>query len=260
MTDALRQTAPPETRRVERHALIGSTNDRARDLLREPNGAGTFVVADAQAVGRGRRGRSWASPPDRNLYLSLALRPRLAAVDAWWLSAAAALAVRDACAGTAELLVKWPNDLVAPDGSKIAGLLLETSIEGDRVAEAVIGIGINVNWLRREMPVDLRAAATSLAELAGAPVDRDALFDRLATALERELASLEVGASPLARYRAASWLDGREAEVETGGERLAGIVRGIGEDGSLRVETAAGLRTIGHGEVVRVRPAPAVSA
>jgi BirA family biotin operon repressor/biotin-[acetyl-CoA-carboxylase] ligase len=261
MTDDLPHTdVSAAGRRVERHAQIGSTNDRARALLREPDGAGTFVVADEQVAGRGRRGRSWASPPARNLYLSLALRPRLAAADAWWLSAAAALAVRDACAGTADLLVKWPNDLVAADGSKVAGLLLETSIAGDRVADAVIGIGINVNWLRHEMPTDLRAGATSLAELAGAPVDRAALLDRLASALEREVARLGTGESPLARYRAVAWLDGREVQVETGGERLAGVVRGIGDDGSLQVETAGDVRAIGHGEVVRVHPGQAVRA
>jgi BirA family biotin operon repressor/biotin-[acetyl-CoA-carboxylase] ligase len=261
MTDDLPQTdVAAAARRVERHARLGSTNDRARALLREPDGAGTFVVADEQLAGRGRRGRSWASPPGRNLYLSLPVRPRLAAGDAWWLSAAAALAVRDACAGTADLQVKWPNDLVTVDGSKVAGLLLETSIDGDRVVDAVIGIGINVNWLRSEMPAELRAGATSLAELAGAPVDRAVLLDRLASAIERELAALVLGESPLARYRAAAWLDGREVEVETGGERIAGVVRGIGGNGSLQVETANGVREIGHGEVVRVHPAQVVPA
>jgi BirA family biotin operon repressor/biotin-[acetyl-CoA-carboxylase] ligase len=261
MTDDLPETdLAAATRRVEHHARIGSTNDRARALLREPDGAGTLVVADEQLAGRGRRGRSWASPAGRNLYCSLPVRPRLAAADAWWLSAAAALAVQDACAGTADLLVKWPNDLVTADGSKVAGLLLETSIDGDRVADAVIGIGINVNWLRSEMPGDLAARATSLAELSGAPVDRGLLLERLATALERELAGLEGGQSPLARYRAAAWLDGREVEIETGGERITGVVRGISDDGSLRVESANGPIDIGHGEVVRVHRVQAVPA
>lgn len=261
MTDCLRQTdAAVSTRRVEHHARIGSTNDRARALLREPDGAGTLVVADEQLNGRGRRGRSWASPPGRNLYLSLALRPRLAAADAWWLSAAAALAVRDACSKVAGLAVKWPNDVVAADGSKVAGLLLETSVDGERIVDAVIGIGINVNWLRAEMPAELRTRATSLAELSGAPVDRAALLDRLAVALEREVAGIEAGRSPIDRYRAASVLDGRRVEVEMGDERIAGTVRGISDDGALQVETAKGLRAIGHGEVVRVHPAATVPA
>jgi BirA family biotin operon repressor/biotin-[acetyl-CoA-carboxylase] ligase len=243
--------------RLERHARIGSTNDRARSRLRQPDGAGVIVVADEQLTGRGRRGRSWASPPGRNLYLSLGLRPDLAARDAWQLSFGAALAVREACAPIAALWVKWPNDLVAADGAKVAGLLLETSVDGERVADAVVGIGINVNWRRAEMPAELRPRATSLAEQAGAPVDREALLARLATALHAEIGHVEAGDSPLRRYRAASWLTGRSAEVETGGERVAGTVRGFAPDGALLVEADGVIRTIGHGEVVRVLPAPA---
>ena len=256
MTDRSPTDVAAPARRVEHHPKIGSTNDRARALLARPDGAGTIVVADEQLAGRGRRGRSWASPPNRNLYLSLPLRPRLAAADAWWLSFASALAVRDACAAVAALWVKWPNDVVAGDGAKVAGLLIETSIDGERVADAVIGIGVNVNWRRAEMPAELRARATSLAELAGAPVDRVALLDRLVASLDAELARLDAGESPLERYRAASWLDGRSVEVETGAGRIAGVARPIGPRGELMVETPDGRRQIGHGEVVRVHPEP----
>lgn len=262
MPDHARQqtdVAPPAFR-VEHHERIGSTNDRARALLREPDGAGTLVVADEQLAGRGRRGRSWASPPGRNLYLSLGIRPRLAAADAWQLAFGAALAVRDACAPITELGVKWPNDLVAADGAKVAGLLIETSVDGERLVDAIIGIGINVNWLRSEMPAELRSRATSLAELAGGPVDRTALQERLAAALAVEIARLEAGERPVEPYRAASWLTGRDVVVETGDETVDGVVRGIGEEGALLLEAAAGLREIGHGEVVRVRsqaPVPA---
>src|SRR5918996_5282301 len=97
---------------VEFVPVIGSTNDRARALLDEPGGEGTVVVADLQTAGRGRLGRSWQSPPGRNLTLSIGLRPRVTAADAWLLSAAAALAVLDAAAPYAALSLKWPNDLV----------------------------------------------------------------------------------------------------------------------------------------------------
>jgi biotin-(acetyl-CoA carboxylase) ligase len=107
------------------------------------------------------------------------------------------------------------------------------------------------------MPAELRPRATSLSELAGAPVDREALLARLATALHAEIGHVEAGDSPLRRYRAASWLTGRSAEVETGGERVAGTVRGFAPDGALLVEADGVIRTIGHGDVVRVLPAPA---
>jgi BirA family transcriptional regulator, biotin operon repressor / biotin---[acetyl-CoA-carboxylase] ligase len=135
-------------RSVEFHPEIGSTSDRAREALVSGVGDGLAVVADLQTAGRGRRGRTWTSPSGVNLMLSVAIRPRIGAADAGLLGIAAALAVRDACsamAPSADLFVRWPNDVVAADGRKLAGLLVETAIEAGHLAEAVIGMGINVN-------------------------------------------------------------------------------------------------------------------
>src|SRR5687768_4088423 len=101
MTDGAWEAASRPMRRIghtiEAHASIGSTNDRARDLLALPDGDGHVVVAEEQTAGRGRRGREWVSPPGLNLLVSVALRPDLAAQDAWQLGLAAALAAADAC-------------------------------------------------------------------------------------------------------------------------------------------------------------------
>ncbi len=239
---------------VEFHARIGSTNDRVRELL-ETDGAGVAVVTDLQTAGRGRRGRTWVSPSGVNLMCSVGVRPRLAARDAGLLGAAVALAVHEACAPWAALSVRWPNDLVAADGLKVAGLLLETAVVGDTLAHAVIGIGINANWARAEMPDEIRDSATSLAELSGGPVERVELLDRLLRALDGELGALEAGRSPVDRLRAVSWLDGRRLAVDAGEATVHGTGAGIADDGSLLVDTAAGRLALSHGEVVRVMPA-----
>lgn len=246
-------------RAVEYHPQIGSTNDRARHLL-ETDEDGVAVVSDLQTAGRGRVGRSWVSPAGVNLMCSVALRPRLEARDAGWLGAAAALAVREACLPWADLAVRWPNDLVAADGAKVAGLLLETAIVGDRLAHAVLGTGINVNWARAEMPAEIRGGATSLREVAGREVDRVALLARLLDALDAEVGALEAGTSPIERLRAVSWLDGRALEIDAGEGMLSGIGAGIADDGSLLVDTEAGRVALAHGEVIRVRPRDGVAA
>jgi BirA family biotin operon repressor/biotin-[acetyl-CoA-carboxylase] ligase len=243
--------------RVERHASIGSTNDRARELLAETDGDGSVVVADEQTAGRGRRGRSWESPAARNLYISVALVPDLAAADAWRLGLATALAVADSCETVAPVALKWPNDVVsAADGRKLGGLLIETMAEADRLRGAVLGIGINVNWLRAEMPPELHASATSLADLAGQPVDRDALLTVLLDALEAEIAAIEAGDSPLARYRARCSTLGSTVAVETADGPGTGRAVDLDETGALVVEDGDGRRhTVTGGEVTRVRPA-----
>ena len=253
----LEDAARPGSRigsRIEVHASIGSTNDRAAELLRAGE-EGVAVVAELQTSGRGRRGRRWTSPPGVNLTMSVGVRPRLAAEHAWRLGPAVALAVRDACGPVADLRLKWPNDLVDAEDAKVGGLLLETTIDGDRLSTAVIGIGINVNWRRTEMPPELAAAATSLAELSAAAVDRASLLGRLLHMVEVELERVESGQSPLERYRAACSTIGRRVEVEAGNRVVSGIVVGLSVIGALVVETAEGTVALGSGEVTRVHPA-----
>jgi BirA family transcriptional regulator, biotin operon repressor / biotin---[acetyl-CoA-carboxylase] ligase len=243
-------------RAVEFHPQIGSTNDRAREALAEPDGDGRAVVADLQTAGRGRRGRTWVSPPGVNLAVSVGLRLQLDAAAAGLLGIAAALAVRDACAQEApghDLQVKWPNDVVDADGLKLAGLLIETSLEADRLAEVVIGAGINVNWSRADMPPEVRERATSLRELAGADVDRVSLLATLLDRLDHEVRVLERGESPVARLRDHSALDGRHVTVDMGAERLDGRVAGTSDGGLLLLDTPAGRVALAIGEVVAVR-------
>jgi BirA family biotin operon repressor/biotin-[acetyl-CoA-carboxylase] ligase len=242
-------------RAVEFHSEIGSTNDRARVALAEPNGEGLAVVADQQTAGRGRRGRAWLSPPGVNLMVSLALRPRVQPELSSLLGLSVALALRDACAAVAPsagLAIRWPNDLVDRHGRKVAGILIETVLAEGRLVQAVIGMGINANWSRDEMPSEIAARATSLLELTGGPIERPALLRRLLEALDLEIRALERGESPIARARSASWLDGREVEVDVGEQSVSGRVAGLGDDGSLLVDAPAGRVALAMGEVVGV--------
>lgn len=239
---------------VELHSTIGSTSDRARALLEVPGGAGTMVVAELQTDGRGRRGRTWTSPSGRNLTASVAVRPALTASDAWRLGLAVALAARDACRTVAPIDLKWPNDLVADTGRKVGGLLIETMIDGERVDAAIIGIGINVNWAPADMPAEIAGSATSLAELAGAPVDRGALLAELLERLDAEITAIEAGRSPLDRYRAACRTVGSTVTVEVGPRAIQGVAVALDEAGALVIETGSGRETVTSGEVVRVRP------
>lgn len=240
---------------LEAHQTIGSTNDRARELLRDRDGEGTLVLSETQLAGRGRRGRAWASAPGRNLAVSVGLRPTLGADAAWQLGFAVGLAAAEACGSTAPVRLKWPNDLVAGDGRKVGGILVETALHGDRVAEAVIGIGINVNWAVEEMPPEIATSATSLAELAGRAVARPALLRALAEALEREVNAVEAGRSPLERYRRACATIGAVVEVETPSGLVEGRARAVDVGGALVIDAAEGPIAVSSGEVVRVRPA-----
>ncbi len=245
-------------RAVEFHAQLGSTNDRARELLAGPHGDGVAVVADHQVAGRGRRGRAWASPAGTNLLVSVGIRPRLAPDRLPLLGLAGALAILAACRRAAPGVgwaVRWPNDVIGPEGRKVAGVLAEAGSEAGRPVEVVLGMGINVNWRRAEMPDAIASTATSLWDETGAAVDRIDLLAGLLAALERGVAELEAGGSPVPALRADSWLDGRRVEVEVGERRVHGMVTGLGDDGALLLLTDDGPIALQVGEVVRVLPA-----
>ena len=252
--EALARPRSRVARRVEAHATIGSTSDRVRALLDAGEPGGVVVVAEEQTAGRGRMGRSWTSPPAVNLMASVGLRPRLPADAAWTLGPAAALAARAACRTVGPVGLKWPNDLVADDGRKLGGLLVEVASEGEMVRHAILGFGINVNWRRDEMPDEIVATATSLLEVSGAPADRRRLLGALLNALSAELEALEAGRSPLERYRAACVTLGALVTVDTPTGRIEGRAADLNASGALVVETNRGTVAVASGEVTRVRP------
>lgn len=122
---------------------VSSTNDEARIRAEKGAAEGTAFVAARQTSGRGRLGRTWASP-DGGVYLSVVLRPPVPPSEAGSLSLAVSAAVARALSGFGiPVSVKWPNDVLV-NGRKIAGVLLEMSAEADRIAWVVAGVGINV--------------------------------------------------------------------------------------------------------------------
>jgi len=220
---------------------VDSTNRVALELARGGAPHGTTVVAEGQTAGRGRLGRSFFSPPYRNLYTSIVLRPRLATAQAPTWILAAAVAVAQAIEGSIEdpgsVEIKWPNDVLL-GGLKTSGILMELGAEASRVAFLVLGIGVNLNVDRSEFPEEFRRLATSLSAHAGHPIDRSAFTRRLYNRLESTLdACAQEGFGAVrpafeARFRMA----GRRVRVhELDGSELAGTVVGIDADGALRV-------------------------
>jgi len=157
---------------------VTSTNDIAKDLALHGAPDGLAVVARSQSQGRGRRGRTWVSLPDQAVYLSVLLRPPWKAQEATWLGVLGGVAAAEAVAeaGVAELLIKWPNDVLAR-GRKIGGVLVEPRIGDDALAFVVLGIGINVSQEAGSWPEDLETIATSCAG-EGVSVSRDEMIRR----------------------------------------------------------------------------------
>jgi BirA family biotin operon repressor/biotin-[acetyl-CoA-carboxylase] ligase len=150
-------------------------------LLGEDEPEGATVAADHQTEGRGRLGRVWLAPPGRALLCSVLLRPT-PPLPRWpELSLVAGEAVAAALRAETgvEASVRHPNDVVVA-GRKLVGVLPEAS--GGRVA---LGIGVNVNQMRAELPAETAKPATSLRAELGREVERAPLLAAILLELER---------------------------------------------------------------------------
>jgi len=232
---------------------VPSTFQAATELAAAGAAEGSAVVAEEQTAGRGRQGRSWASPLGAGLWLTAIVD--LVPVQRTLLPLAAGLAVRQVVQqvlpGNAFALVKWPNDVVVADGpvappneapqlrGKIAGVLVEV-----REERCLVGMGLNVSLTQQELP--LGVAATSLLLSQGSVTAREALLADLLAALRDFLT--QVRRSPqvlLAEYRSHSATLGRAVEVTLpGGRLIRGRAVAIDGTGGLVVEEMDGNREL----------------
>lgn len=232
---------------------IGSTN--AELLAAAADGApqGTVLVAEHQVTGRGRLDRVWTSPPRAGLTVSFLLRPDVPAARRGWLPLLTGVALAESVREVSGVLasVKWPNDVLAADGRKLAGILAEVS--GGAV---VVGTGLNVSTTAAELP----ETGTSLAVVTGGVVDRGPVLLGFLRALERRyLAWVEALGDPVASglahdYLAWSSTVGSEVEVTMpDGSALLGTAQAVDWDGRLVVRTPEGTVELASGDVRHVR-------
>ena len=236
-------------------ASAPSTNDLARAWLDEGGPDGLAILADAQTRGRGRRGRTWSSPPGLGLYLSVGLRPELAGPRAAWLTLLGAVAAAEAMrAHGVAAEIRWPNDLDA-GGRKIGGVLCESRLEDGVVTSAVLGIGLNLSQTADDFPPDVAGLATSVRMERGRALPAGEMAAVILGRLGVWYRAL--GPALVDRWRELSpGQEGTTVHVEGEGESFRGVTRGIEADGGLRVEHADGRVTVVRvGELRRVRSA-----
>ena len=220
---------------VEHYAVIGSTNDRAKELAMRGQ-VNVCVTADAQENGRGRRGRSFRSEPGCGLYLSVVLP----ASEAQMLTVRAAVVVAEAIEELTGVTpgIKWVNDLFL-GGKKVCGILAE-GVAGKPFA--VLGIGINLK--KQTFPEDLRAIASDLESETGVRVEpaamRDAILRRLAEPVPEDL---------LDRYAKRCFVLGRRVTVFRGSETFEATAVGLDAAGGLVVERDGEKEVLHSGEV-----------
>ena len=211
-------------------------------LLAEKNSDsdGTVIIAEHQKSGRGRKNRKWLSPKG-GIWLSVVLRPSMPASNITLLPFAAALAVCDAIKKTTQLDAKlrWPND-VTISGKKVAGILIDSSVEAERINYAVIGIGVNANVDSSMISLHLKKSikVTSLSNELGHETSILGLTKEILERLEYYYVELEhrVPHTIIEKWKKNSDILGQKVALMQSNRTIQGIAADVKDDGSLLVQ------------------------
>jgi BirA family biotin operon repressor/biotin-[acetyl-CoA-carboxylase] ligase len=240
------------SRHVIWYPEVSSTSDVAGSLADRGAAEGLVVAANMQSKGRGRLGRTWASPPGAGLYVSVVLRPARHVVSLVTIAAGVAVAQGIEAATGLRSQLKWPNDVYV-GSRKLAGVLAEANTnapDGARLPYVVLGFGINV--LPASYPPDVALRATSLAGELGRHTDRGPVFVECLAALAERYGDLIHGRTADVigawRARAATTLR-RRVRFETAGAQLEGVAEDVDETGALLVRTTSATIRVTSGEV-----------
>jgi len=229
---------------IRHFPVLESTSDWLKAQARMGAATWTVVFADRQTHGRGRSGNIWHSPAG-NLYLSILLPAPAVEARVAQLPLMAGVAVAHALRRSGvEVRLKWPNDLIVVAG-KLGGVLAE-AIGAASERRIVLGIGVNLNCRREDLPLPARESATSLLVESG-------VLQNAAEAAQSVLSETRVwydaltqrGAGPvIAEWRrlAADWWWGRPVEVTIDAQALRGVAAGVDESGALILELPDGSR------------------
>ena len=218
-----------------------STNIKAKELADRGAVEGTLVISEKQTSGRGRKGRSWFSPSQEGIYISLILRPSISPSEAPKTTLLTAVAVAEALLSLTRLKVsiKWPNDILV-GGKKIAGILTEISAEMDAIDYIVVGLGLNVNT--PDFPLDIKDNATSILIETGKYFHRVDIIKEYLKQYEKYYEILGIiGFEPIIkRWKELTNIIGRWITIEATNTEYTGEVQDIDKDGLLILKDGRG--------------------
>lgn len=221
-----------------------STQALAHQWAREGAEEGSLVITEEQTEGRGRMGRSWHSPSQSGIWMSLILRPPIPLTSAPHLTLLASVAVTRSLKRETGLpiWIKWPNDLLI-NGKKICGILTELRGEQDQIHYIVMGIGINVNVSLEQWPQELTGIATSLEIEGKKSYSRPKLIASILRELEGlYLGYLEQGFEPIRiLWEEAAGMIGKQVTSHTPQGVRTGTALGLAPSGALNLETKDGI-------------------
>lgn len=218
---------------------LSSTNDYASELVRREFVADfTVVMTDFQEKGRGQRGNTWVSAAGQNLLFSVVLHPRQVPIkEQFILSQTVSIALSEVVSLYCDsVCIKWPNDIYVGD-RKIAGILIENSINKKEIETTIIGIGLNVNQLL----FDGAPNPTSLRAELGKEQNRDEILQQFLSRFRQLYASMLRDPETIRRiYKERLYQRGKRSQYKDATGIFSGLIIDVAIDGQLLIADANG--------------------
>lgn len=229
-----------------------STNIQAFKLASLGAAEGTIVITESQTGGKGRLGRKWISPPFKNLYLSIILRPSIPTLTAPRLTLVTAVALSATLdlLGASEHRIKWPNDILF-NNKKLSGILTEMKGDCDSIDFIIIGLGINLNSSSIDYPDEIRDSVISLKEITGIEIDRVKFLNIFLFKFEKYYSDFLAGRFPeiLDKWILKSAIINQKIKVSNYNEVFTGVVTEVTNDGNLLVRTDNNTFLVNSGDI-----------
>lgn len=220
--------------KILHYKRLQSTNTAAYQLAQQGAPEWTIVVADVQTKGRGRGRNKWKSPKG-GLWFSIILRPKVSGPRLPLLQFLAAVVTRTALedATGLDVKLKWPNDLVLGN-FKLGGILIDSKTQGARVSFAILGIGLNINQSKVQLP----HVATSVRLATGKQYDLRAVLRVILDQLSGSYHDLDRPSKIIENWWRNCIHRPLRVQVNLPKEIVTGVSVAIDEEGSLLIETA----------------------
>lgn len=249
-----------------------STNDEMKLLAENGAPEGTVYMTDYQTAGKGRMGRTWLASPCSSLLFSVLFRPENLPLErVSWLGSICALSMIDAVRTIAGvyLWIKWPNDLIAEEGKKIAGMLMESKLATGHYDWVVVGLGLNVNLdpekdfagcgevmpdfqSGEKLPPEFTATSLSVLLRKDTSNFRHDILKMFLVNLEERYLELKSGYYPSGDYHENLSGVGQYARIFsiTGDLVAQGVIQGADNNGALElIQTDGSIQTVLSGDI-----------
>lgn len=222
---------------------VSSTNNIARQMAISGAAEGTIVMSKSQISGKGRMQRQWMCPPGKGLLMSIVLRPEINLQFVPQLTLLSAVVVAETIKKVTGCPagIKWPNDILIND-KKVCGILTESSFSGHCVEYIVLGLGINVNLDKNQLPLDCQETSTSLSLELGHRVSRIKVLEQFIINWDKHYREFCQAGHP---YLKRKWIEhnvtlGRNISIKKDKDVIHGVAVDISENGGLIVNLPDG--------------------